>query len=181
MCKELEEKGYKLTSGLEYLGGELYGIGGIKIFIKSKEELSIETRCECDKYIRKIITAMQMNIVKEDPELPAVKARLLDQFKKVFKDAGLTPVFAEEVQNQYLGECAQGLKEPWFVITSEIGHITIGWRKRVINIKWSECLIKSGVDIFKHEDVTVGQNYIHAWSYADATRYLKTLKENLNE
>jgi hypothetical protein len=128
--------------------------------------------------MRKLINEVQINIAKEDTNLPTAKKELLNKFKKVFKDAGLNPIFAEETKNGYWGDSVYSIKEPWFIITSEIGHTTIGWRKRVIEITWPENLIKEPGDIiFKKENVTVGKNLIHAWSYEDATKYLKTLKE----
>lgn len=78
------------------------------------------------------------------------------------------------IKNQYY----PGDKEPWYRLqfkTPTGNHeITIGWRKRVINIDWS----KSGKDLkhlFANENVTKESFLIHAYGYEKATEYLKKI------
>ena len=62
------------------------------------------------------------------------------------------------------------------MVTTQKGRIKLGWRKRVINIDWSESDIDlDGNEIFKDERVTTGDKYVHAWSYEKAIEYLTKL------
>ena len=82
------------------------------------------------------------------------------------------PIFVEEIPNGYCDDwCCRHL--PWFTITTSIGRFKIGWRKRVINIDWSETVSTgNSSDLFKDEDVTKGHKSIHAWSMEKAKQYL---------
>ncbi len=87
---------------------------------------------------------------------------------KLFQD----PIFVEEIPNEYCSDyyCRH---IPWFIITTHIGRFKIGWRKRVINIDWSDTLCKEySADLFKDETTTKYDHYIHAWSLEDAKRYI---------
>jgi hypothetical protein len=85
------------------------------------------------------------------------------------------PIYVEEIPNGY---CSRGCCAhlPWFIVTTSIGRIRIGWRKRVILIDWSETKdTKTSDELFAKEDVTKDTRMIHAWSYDKATEYLKAI------
>jgi hypothetical protein len=68
------------------------------------------------------------------------------------------------------------------VVTTNIGRVKIGWRKRVINIDWSDTVVKKKAEeLFPEENVTKGgydnHFYIHAWSYEDAKKYLDRIHD----
>lgn len=70
----------------------------------------------------------------------------------------------------------------WLIVTTKVGHIKIGWRKRVINIDWSKTTNKTpGDELFKEEETTKGGGYednkcyVHAWSLEKAKEYLKKI------
>jgi hypothetical protein len=68
---------------------------------------------------------------------------------------------------------------PWFVITTKIGRFKVGWRKRVIEIDWSQTIEPrpDGNILFKDENVTVGETYVHAWTYEKMRAYIKKILE----
>lgn len=80
------------------------------------------------------------------------------------------------VKNEYGSENYNGC---WFIITTSEGDIQIGWRKRVIQIKWLQNY-KSFEFCGNAEDVTKSFNdkerYIHAWSIDKAIEYLNKSK-----
>lgn len=101
---------------------------------------------------------------KEDYE--NTKARLLQLF-------GNRSIFVEEIPNGYCPCPSCNQTSPWFIVTTTKGKIKIGWRKRVINIDWSDSLIKeNGNTLFPGEDVTKWETGIHAWGYEKAKEYL---------
>ncbi len=87
------------------------------------------------------------------------------------------PFQVEELPNGYCHDwCCINL--PWYRVLTRIGWIKIGWRKSVINIDWSDTVIKqSGDDLFPGASFTVGSGYhsadhnaryCHAWNYDKA-------------
>ncbi|HBA71762.1 MAG TPA: hypothetical protein DCZ63_06090 [Geobacter sp.] len=86
-----------------------------------------------------------------------------------------SPIYVEERPNGYCKDwCCRHL--PWFVVTTKIGRFTIGWRKRVINIDWSDTTCKlAGSEIFAGEDTTIGFRFIHAWGLDKATEYVSKI------
>jgi len=85
------------------------------------------------------------------------------------------PIFVEEIQNEYCKDwCCRHL--PWFEVTTYVGRIKIGWRKRVIEIDWSDTHgTAKARNIFSNEDTTKGEKFIHAWSIDDAKRYVDAI------
>jgi len=89
-------------------------------------------------------------------------------------------IFVEEIPNGYCNDpCCSRL--PWFIVTTPIGHIKIGWRKRVLLIDWTRTnQKKKAEELFPNEDVTKSGkyeevNYIHAWGYEKAKEYLEKI------
>jgi len=69
---------------------------------------------------------------------------------------------------------------PWVKVETYRGEIKLGWRKRVINIDWSNSQLKASPSLFGTESVTKWEGGIHAWSMEDAAKYLSRLwRENL--
>lgn len=84
------------------------------------------------------------------------------------------PIFVEEIPNGYCKQwCCAHL--PWFRVTTKKGIIELGWRKRVIQIEWHKDVAGNAKELFPAEEVTKGENYIHAWSLEDAQRYINLI------
>jgi hypothetical protein len=106
-------------------------------------------------------------------------------FREIFIKAGFENVRLTALSNEYCDcdHCA-----PWFNVETEFGVIKIGWRKRVINIDWSQILTARAevglkkidfLSLFKDEDVTKEPDYIHAWGWEKAQEYLGRLLSRL--
>jgi hypothetical protein len=82
------------------------------------------------------------------------------------------PIFVEEIPNGYCPDyCCVHL--PWFIVTTTVGRIKIGWRKSVINLDWSETKgTKTSAELFANENVTKDKRAIHAWDYQRAKAYV---------
>ena len=61
---------------------------------------------------------------------------------------------------------------PWWLVKTHAGLVKIGWRKRVINIDWSDTAIRA---IITEDDVTKTETLVHAWSDLKAVEYLQKL------
>ena len=97
------------------------------------------------------------------------------ELTEIFKDAGFKTIHVETIDSEYCSEsCCY--KFPWIIVTTSKGRIKLGWRKRVMNLDWSESDITvMGEILFKGEETTKGEKYIHCWSKDKAIEYLKKL------
>ena len=97
------------------------------------------------------------------------------KFEAVFLLAGMTHTDVFPIENGYCGNTCCPDK-PWFLFRTEFGLIKIGWRKRVIDIDWSDTPYRGRVT---DDDVTHEDNYVHAWGYGHAVTYLSNLQDCL--
>lgn len=100
-----------------------------------------------------------------------------DHMLALFLLSGIRVDGWSEMPNQYWPEVPEYAHlrkhSPWWRVNTGAGPITIGWRKRVIAIDWSDTLIRA---IVTKDDTTKDQKSVHAWSYGDAVEYLTELK-----
>lgn len=167
---------WRLLGGAERSNGD--GVLGVKIMVLTQRDLTDNDRRAGYKAIRDLDAALDMETARLDPKTEDDRVREKADIEKVFVDAGFPVIFMEPIPNEYFGpNDPWSLRSPWYVITTPIGHIKIGWRKRVLALDWSRSTVKVAVDtLFPSEDVTKGDHMIHAWSYAKATEYLTKLR-----
>lgn len=106
-----------------------------------------------------------------------------EKFKTIFEKAGFKNFEIDVIPNEYYSSPSRA---PWFLVKTEFGRIKIGWRKRVINIDWTDLLDKTVgfgflEHIFRGEDTTQCFNYIHAWGWEKAEDYLWALRQELEK
>lgn len=84
-------------------------------------------------------------------------------------------IYVQPIPNGYCNRaCCE--HRPWFQVTTRIGVIRIGWRKRVILIDWiASAVTAKAEELFPDEDVTKDGRMIHAWSYDKAREYLAVI------
>lgn len=68
---------------------------------------------------------------------------------------------------------------PWWLVHTPQGMVTIGWRKRVISIDWSDTGVLLNNPHITADSVTVDGTGVHAWSYVKAVEYLTELRQRL--
>lgn len=105
-----------------------------------------------------------------------------EKMKALFLLAGFNIISTYQLVNQYwpanehYAEVIR--KSPWWLVNTEFGLITIGWRKRVIEIEWKD--IKNEISV-TDDEVTKSKYLVHAWGYVKAVEYLTTLHQQLTE
>jgi len=99
----------------------------------------------------------------------------LPELTAIFLLAGIEIKAIVPIENEYWPRAYVELieKNPWYLVTTEFGVIKIGWRKRVISIEWSQTNRRGEVT---HDDVTKGDDYVHAYGYGSAVTYLTNFK-----
>jgi hypothetical protein len=120
---------------------------------------------------RLVKKAVMEAVVKENPDAQKRRERDRKELLALFPE----PIHVEEIPNGYCSDwCCKHL--PWFVVTTKVGRFKLGWRKRVIQIDWLDTTnTKTAAELFPNDDVTKTERMIHAWSMADAKRYIDTV------
>jgi len=153
---------YKQIASHESIGkytlGVKISVGGIDC---TKEE-----RLLIQSFTDKIHDGILRIREENDPENIIIKKETIVKLTNCFID----PIYVKQIPSEY----SSNDFIPWLIVTTSKGPIKIGWRKRVINIDWSESDIQD-TDLFPNEDVTKGDKYIHAWGYEKAKSYIETL------
>ncbi len=80
------------------------------------------------------------------------------------------PPSDEEDDRHILQEAVYRHRRPWWLVKTKFGLVEIGWRKRVIQIDWSDTALRV---IVTTDDVTREENYVHAYSVEKALEYLR--------
>lgn len=166
---------YKPLYQIESQGGS-YGWFGIKIEVAAKRLPDLEqdgirkaTYDAVELIKRSLLTSVMANDEQAQLRKISERTELLALFPQ--------PIYVEEIPNGYCSDfCCAHL--PWFVVTTHVGRIKIGWRKRVVNIDWSDARdTKTAEELFAVEDVTKGERYIHAWNLEKAGEYVRKILE----
>jgi hypothetical protein len=103
------------------------------------------------------------------------RTKLLALFSdKVDEHGAGRDIYVEEIPNGYCSRwcCTQ---IPWYKVTTRKGVITLGWRKRVIQIAWEPSVNTVAEKLFPEETSTKYDRMIHAWGYEKAQEYITKL------
>lgn len=97
-----------------------------------------------------------------------------EEILRVVTESGIPFAEMYMIPNQYHPD--PDVYGPWFMVSTPVGRIKIGWRKRVINIDWSDTgLTATGGDVVDKPEVTHGPTYVHAWGNEKAVEALQKL------
>lgn len=168
---------YKMLHGFESIGsvtGEL----GIKIMI-AKSGL-IDADLQDDELLNIAYKALDdlknqliAVVIARDPEAQVKAKREREELLELFGDR---PIFVEAIPNGYWNNDGHFRHLPWFIVTTSVGRIKIGWRKHVINIDWTETVgTRTAEELFPSESVTKGERMIHAYGYGKARQYVEAI------
>lgn len=99
-----------------------------------------------------------------------------DQARAVFLLAGLPVTSLYRLENGYWPDAYVEMKakSPWWLGMTEYGPIRIGWRKRVIEIVWTDIPVR--IAALTTDNVTKWDCGVHAYSYGHAVDYLSQLR-----
>lgn len=161
-----------LTSGEKQIGAVLY----LKCNDKKPEDFSDDTKRQIRRLLDQVQNILNTEIIVTDPNFEKEKLchvqRILDLFPTYC-------IYAEQIPNEYGHPYdAYYLKSPWLIVTTKIGRIKIGRRKRVWSIDYtdSQCTVPA-INLFPDEDVTRHNFTIHAWTDEKAKEYLTKIIE----
>jgi hypothetical protein len=148
---------------------------GLRIQLAYPREITREEQNFIRKAADSILQELHVTTCLTDPKKQEEKQEMVKRFRKSITDAGWSSIFIEEMPNQYCGpKCCPHV--PWLSVTTAAGHFIMGWRKRVIELRWKDTKVSAlSEELFEKEDVTKGAFMIHAWSYEKLTEYLTKL------
>lgn len=93
--------------------------------------------------------------------------------------SGIEPRSIFQMENQYWPDAyvEERKRSPWFVVTTKVGAIQIGWRKRVLSISWTDTPIRH---VLTEDDTTKDEACVHAYTYPKAVEYLQVLQSQID-
>lgn len=146
---------------------------GVKVEVALGRPLAQEEKDFLSRFVDDFAKLAMITNAKNDPEDVEVGRKMKADLLACFP-AG-TPIYVEEIPNQY-GSDYYYVNKPWLKVTTPKGRITLGWRKRVIELNWEESDIAATThDLFAAEDVTKTNRMIHCWGYDKCREYLAKL------
>jgi hypothetical protein len=150
---------------------EVYDTMGIEIRIALKREITEADELAARKACDELQEALEFETARLDPDVAMERELIRLKLLGLFEG---TVIWAEEIPNGYCSRpcCSQ---KPWYVVTTKKGRITLGWRKRVIEISWDPTVADMAQILFPDEDVTKIGRSIHAWGYEKAKQYIQRL------
>lgn len=104
-----------------------------------------------------------------------MRKRSRAQAESILQLAGFEVARTWELANGYWSDHPDydDVREPWWLLLTDIGPLQIGARKRVLHVQWDACRVRA---IVTQDDVTKGETYVHAWSAEKAIEYLRELR-----
>lgn len=144
----------------------------LEILLDINRELTDKDKFNLMIKVEEIVRLLAEESINLNPESKENAAKEKSEIISLFTGRA---IFVEEIPNGYCSDyCCKHLH--WFIITTNKGRIKIGWRKRVINIDWSDSIISENAEtLFPSEDVTKFDKTIHAWGLEKAKEYIDKL------
>ena len=161
----MKELDYKLHTSCE----SCEAVRGVKVMLALPEgrDITAGLSSEIGHFVSELYRKIDIDLNNTDPAVQARNAEQVKAMTELFDE----PIFVEQIPNGYGPWGA-----PWLIVTTKIGRIKIGWRKRVIEIDYSDSTVNAAANyIFPDENVTKGDRYIHAWGYDKAREYIKKI------
>jgi len=144
----------------------------LEILLDLDRELTKNDNFNLMIHVENIVKSLHEESINLDPR---TKERSEAEKSEIVSLFGDRSIYVEEIENGYDNNY-YSKHLPWFIVTTNKGRIKIGWRKRVINIDWSDSIIEQDADtLFPEEDVTKYDKLIHAWSLEKAKKYIDIL------
>lgn len=169
-----DQQPYVEAGKIEGYWGDL--VMGVQVLVSFPRPLTREEGYIVSRHVEAIREELAASHKRSNPEAQQKKAELTQAFRDLF---GGRALYMSETPNQY---CRQSccVMIPWFKAVTSLGVITLGWRKRVISIDWSESEVKATAqELFPDENVTKEGRLIHAWGYDKAKEYIDKLHQQI--
>ena len=98
-----------------------------------------------------------------------------EYFSNIFAEAGYKKIKLTPIENQYY---RSDHSAPWYQVAAYGRIFTIGWRKRVIEIRLENYPELNLERVFRLEEVTKGAHLIHAWGKDKCVEYLRAIRNS---
>ena len=157
---------------------EVGGRVGVKVLVALDRDLSSAEEDAIGAAIQDIILPA---ILKETTRLDPDTHKRARMERLEIEGCFERPIFVEEIPNGYCNRYCCSFK-PWFIVTTEMGRIKIGWRKSVIHLEWTDSVLKDNAEqVFPKEEAWPGyettqyEKIIHCHGYEKAKEYIGRL------
>src|ERR1039458_6097882 len=119
-----------------YEGRSDAGEIGIKVMLSIERELTDKDNYVISEAVERIHDGIIAETIKINPLTAKYRKAEREEILALFPDK----IFVEEIPNGYCSKyCSKYCcrEKPWFIVTTSLGRIKIGWRKSVIHIEWT--------------------------------------------
>jgi hypothetical protein len=165
-------KDFDLTGGIEAHGRFSTSL---MVLTKLSPAIPHEEMNFIRDHVEQIVNKLTEMQSKKDPQLQLDAATERATLLGFFHGKAIR---AQETTNPYHARSPFGWMHPHFLVTTEIGVISIHRRKRVYSIDYSNTDVKEDSQtLFPDEDVTKEGKLIHAWTTEKAQAYINKLFE----
>lgn len=129
-------------------------------------------KCECGigAFFYSLSEGYEIEVRAKPLNDSQVKEETKRKLLEVFDDAQISVLQSWDIRNKY-----HSSGDDWLLVRTNFGLITIGWRKRVINIDWSD----TGIEHLVNTEATKWEGGCHAWDYQKAVDALISLKRSI--
>jgi hypothetical protein len=168
--------GWKLASRHEEHGEDGHGVA---IYVKVPRDTVPADNNVLRKAADEILSALHVETLRLNPEACAEAAKEKAAILDCFRDRN----YVEPIPNGYCNQWCCHFK-PWYIVTTRLGRIKIGWRKSVLHLEWTDSVIGKTADrLFPNEEVYPGcavtkyDKVIHCHGYEKAKQYIDVLMQ----
>jgi hypothetical protein len=91
-----------------------------------------------------------------------------EQLESLIKLTNFPVISMYPIANQYW----KSANTPWWLMLTYWGPVVIGWRKRVVELRWEDTPVRM---IVTHDDVTRNDTMVHAWDLDKLVTYMTVL------
>jgi len=146
---------------------------GVKLLVSIDGPLTEEERRIASRAIEAVYQGIIRERAKNNPQGQESRRAWIVDLLGCFPES--TRIYHEEIPNGYCSSSCC-VNRPWLIVTTPAGRITIGSRKRVIQISWDGSkIMASASHLFPDEDTTKEGCLIHAWGLDKAREYIAVL------
>lgn len=146
---------------------------GIKILAtEDSQRLSPASLSKLSDLLDDAVLLIRTDEVRLSPGFQEEIDRLRGQMASLFSGQH---IYMEQIPNAYWGKEPYGLTSPWFIVTTFRGRIRVGWRKRVIEIDWSDSGVTAKAEELIADQVTKDGRLVHAYGYDKAREYISKI------
>jgi hypothetical protein len=146
----------------------------VSVLIKANHAIDDATQRVVRDHADALAAEVLVTWAKSDPLGQAEADEWMKSLLACFPEGSYDPAVVTRIPNQYCSDSCC-VNRAWLLAHTRRGPVTIGPRKRVIEISWTNAIPLTSSYLFPNETVTKEDRLIHAWGLENAKEYVTKL------